>query len=409
VRWLAGLALLAAIVVPAAASSAASRAAVGSQSVLVLLATWGPQPWTPADAEEAVTGAAGFVRKSSFGQLSLRATVTPWLKGYPQAPVCPPPEHERIPAALTAGPRAAADAAGFPVDSYDRVVYVVPQFECQWRGVGVGREVMLNGILSSWAIVHELGHTYGLAHARARVCQNGRCRSDEYGDPLSPMGHGFVDFGAFEKITLGWIRDAVATATRAGSYEVGRPDVPAAAPPALVVPTALGDFWFEQRLDSDPAGLVARIVLADIPDDDLAPPTLFIENPIHSGRSTIIAGEVFREPGVLSVRYEPAAGGRATLLFGWIDRVRPATPRLTAPQRAAAGRRIAVTWTSSDAGSGIESCALSIDGRPVTTGGAKGKAIVGPLSRGEHRISAACVDRAGNRSRVGSIRIRVRR
>jgi hypothetical protein len=401
---IAGLVAVAAALL-APASAAAPSAVVGSQRALVILATWGPQPWPRSEAEQALAEASAFLAKSSFGQLSLQGTVTPWLRAYPREPTCPPPEHERIPPPLTDGPRAAAEAAGFSVASYERLVYVVPETDCPWRGVGVGREVMLSGILSGWAIVHELGHTYGLAHARARICDAAACHSDEYGDPFSPMGHGLVDFGAFEKRQLGWIGDVVETSS-AGAFEIGRPDVRTASPHALVVPTGRGEFWFEQRLDVAAPGLVARIVLADIPDDDLAPPTLFIENPTRASRPTIAPGEEFREAGVLAVRYSPRPNGRAEVRFDWIDRTRPLAPRLAAPRRVRVGRSASVAWASTDSGSGIASCVLAVDGRRALEGAADGKVTIGPLRRGTHRLTASCTDRAGNRSRASTARIR---
>jgi hypothetical protein len=403
-RWLALIATLAAV---AAQQSAA--AVIGSHRTLVLLATWGPQPWTRAEVDQAAAGADAFLRKSSFGKLALEATVTPWLQGYPEPPTCPPPVHERVAPALTDGPRAAAEAAGYRVDSYDRLVYVVPQMECPWRGVGAGREVMLNGILSAWAIVHELGHTYGLAHAHGKICRAaGNCRQEEYGDPFSPMGNGLVDFSAYEKLFFGWIHNVVFT-TEPGSYVIGRPDDTAAAPHALVVTAGAGQFWFEQRLDVDTPGLAVRMVEADVPDDDLEPSTLFMDDPGGRDRPTLAAGEVFRLAGAFSVRYAPSANGRATLAFAWLDRARPRQPRIVAPSRARPGQTLRIAWSSADPGSGLASCSLSVNGRRLAKTEGNGDALVGPLRRGLHTLSVVCTDRAGNRSRVTSKRIRVRR
>jgi hypothetical protein len=400
-RWLALVIALAAIATPASSASV-----IGSHRVLVMLATWGPEPWTRAEVEQAVADGDAFLRKSSFQQLSLRATVTPWLRGYQGPPTCPPPVHERVAPALTDGPRAAAEAAGYRVDSYDRLVYVVPQMDCSWRGVGAGREVMLNGILSAWAIVHELGHTYGLAHAHGRICQNGGCRKEEYGDPFSPMGHGLVDFSAYEKLFFGWIRD-VARTTRPGSYEIGRSDDTGAAPHAFVITAGAGEYWFEQRLDVETPGLAIRMIEPDVPDDDLEPPTLFIDDPSGRDRPTVEAGETFRVPGAFSVQYTQTSNGRARLAFLWLDRGRPRTPRVVAPGRARAGRQLRISWTSADPGSGVASCTLSVDRRPVTTSDGNGSATVGPLRQGLHMVSVVCRDRAGNRSRPTVKRLRV--
>jgi hypothetical protein len=401
-RWVALLVALAAVAAPGS-----SATVIGSHRVLVMLATWGPEPWTRADVEQAVVEGDAFLRKSSFRQLALEATVTPWLQGYPEPPTCPPPVHERVAPALTDGPRAAAEVAGYRVDSYDRLVYVVPQMDCPWRGVGAGREVMLNGILSAWAIVHELGHTYGLAHAHGKICQaGGNCRQEEYGDPFSPMGHGLVDFSAYEKLFFGWIREVVRM-TRPGSYEIGRPDDPGATPHAFVVTAGAGEYWFEQRLDVEMPGLAVRMVEPDVPDDDLEPSTLFIDDPSGRNRPTVESGETFRVQGAFSVHYAPTPAGRATLAFQWLDRTRPRPPRVVAPGRARAGLLVRISWKSADAGSGIASCMLSVDRRVHTTGAAAAGALVGPLRRGVHTLSVVCGDRAGNRSRPTVKRIRV--
>jgi hypothetical protein len=217
------------------------------------------------------------------------------------------------------------------------------------------------------------------------------------------MGTGLVDFSAYEKLALGWIRD-VSTATTPGSYPIGRPDVLSATPHALVVRSGAGEYWFEQRLDVEPPGLAVRTIEPDVPDDDLTPPTLFLNQPTGAKRPTVAAGETFRVPGTFSIRYDGSS-----VLFAWTDRRRPRAPRLSVPRRAAVGKAVRISWTSDDSGSGIASCTLSIDRRTVTRGEAKGIFSVAPLKRGQHRVSVACVDRAGNRSPATVKRIRVGR
>lgn len=380
-------------------SAAAPVAVVGEQRVLVLLATWGPEPWTRDEVQRAFAEADRFISRSSFDQLRLRGDLTGWLRGYPTPPECPPPEHERIPTLLTDGPNAAAEAAGFRVESYDRVVYIVPRLDCPWLGVGVGRQVMLNGTMNTWGIVHELGHTYGLAHAHGKKCPS--CRTEEYGDPYSPMGLGLVDFSAYEKLQLGWIEEVVRV-TGADSYPIGRPDSREATPHALVVASGAGEYWFEQRFDVEPPGLVVRKIEPDVPDDDLAPSTLFLGDPNARGRPTLAAGDSFRVPGAFSLRYDSS-----TLEFAWIDRSRPPAPRLSLPTRAAAGKPVRVAWTSRDPGSGIAGCTLSVDRKVVTRGVAAGAFVIARLNSGRHRVAVACVDRAGNASRPTVKHVRV--
>jgi hypothetical protein len=375
--------------------------AEGDQRVLVILATWGPEPWAPEEVRRAVFDEANaFYRRSSFGQFSLHGDLTPWLAAYTARPACPAPVHERVAPALADPPLAAARSAGFVPDSYDRVIYVVPKTECPWEAVGVFREVLLNGTMNAWIVVHELGHTYGLAHARGVVCTGSACRASEYGDPLSPMGHGFVDFSAYEKHVMGWITD-VSRADQSRVYGVGRPDVVDAKPHAFVVPTATTEYWFEQRLDGPEPGLAVRRLEKDVPDDDLAPPTWFVNAPVRSGRTTLAAGETFSLRGVFSVRYSPSVVGNANLRFVWTDRTRPTPPALLAPgRRVVAGRPVRVAWRrSGDGGSGVAFCTVRLDGRIVTRSVTSRTALIPALRRGAHTIGVTCTDRAGNRSR----------
>lgn len=337
-----------------------------------------------------------FLRRSSFGQVSLHGDVTPWLNAFPSSPACPPPVHERVAPALSDPPTQAAARAGYTPASYDRVIYIVPPMECPWKALGVNREVFLNGELSPWHVVHELGHTFGLAHAHGQQCTTaGRpCSTTEYGDPLSPMGHGLVDFSAYEKIKLGWLRDDVVRAREPGTFRIGRPDVLAAAPYALVVQTGRGEYWLDQAHD----GLAVRTIERDVPDDDLAPSTRFIA-----------VGATFAAAGAFSARLTPVDSSHADVQFAWTDRVRPTKPVLRAPARVRAGTPIRVAWSSRDTGSGLASCLVRVDARTVAQLETETSATVGPVSAGTRRIRVTCTDRAGNQSRAGTKRIRALR
>jgi Gametolysin peptidase M11 len=353
--------------------------------------------------------AAPFLRRSSFDRVSIHGDVTPWVRAYGDAaPVCPPPVHERVAPGLADPPTEAAVRAGYTPSSYERVIYVVPRIECPFLAVGVNREVLLNGVLSPWHVVHELGHTFGLAHAYGTRCTTANvCTHDEYGDPFSPMGRGLVDFSAYEKLAMGWIRDVV-RAARTGTYHVGRPDVLAAAPHALVVATGRGEYWLEQRLDVSPPGLAVRLVEPDVPDDDLAPPTRFQHDPARTGKEVVGAGEVFRVPATFSVAYEALADGTADLRFTWTDRVRPSRPAVSAPKTVRVGRLFRVAWRTVERGSGVASCTVAVDNRiAASVEGGVTQASVSVATPGARRLGVACTDRAGNRSRVSLRRIRV--
>jgi hypothetical protein len=228
-------------------------------------------------------------------------------------------------------------------------------------------------------MVHELGHTYGLAHARRETCRG--CSKEEYGDPFSPMGHGQLDFSAYEKLQMGWLHE-VAHISRPGTYTIGRPDIQGATPYALVVETGLHEYWVEQRLDATPPGLVVRSIEPDL-SDFMAPPELMLWVPAL----TVGRGETFGVGGVFSVRY-----GVGSVRFTWLDRKRPTAPTVSV-------RAARVSWSSRDNGSGIASCTVAVDGRPVGHGAARGTMTLSATKSGTHRVAVACVDRAGNRSR----------
>jgi hypothetical protein len=363
----------------APAAIAADRA-VGSERVLIVLATWGPQPFTPADVSSSFAEAARFYDRSSFHQLELSAEVTPWLPAFTAPAPCPEDEGDHVPASFSSGPDAAATAARYRIASYDRVMYVTARMACNWDGLGVGHQIVLNADRNWYDMVHELGHTYGLAHARREICRG--CSKDEYGDPYSPMGHGQLDFSAYEKVQMGWLHE-VAHISRPGTYSIGRPDVQGATPYALVIQTGLHEYWVEQRLDATPPGLVVRSIEPDLSDFMAAPELMLYIPALTVGR-----GETFRVGGVFSVRY----AGVGRVRFTWLDRTGPTAPSVSvhAPR---------ITWSSRDRGSGVASCAVALDGRVVGRGGARGSVTLPAMKGGAHRASVTCVDRAGNRSR----------
>ena len=180
------------------------------------------------------------------------------------------------------------------------------------------------------------------------------------------------------------------------------------APHALVVPTGAGDYWLEQRLDVAPAGLAARRVEQDIPDDDLEAPTRFIRDQHPSGANVVGAGGQFRVPNVFSVTYRPTPGGRASLELVWTDRTVPGRPTLLAPgRRVRAGRPVRAAWRATpDLGSGIEFCTVAVDRRIVSPArNAAPSTTIASLRRGRHTIAVTCIDRAGNRSRPATRRV----
>jgi hypothetical protein len=353
--------------------------AVGDLGILVIRATWGPVPSAGGDFGPATA----VYNRASFGRLRLHVDVTPWLHAY-SAPICPGEASAQSVFGLVGDlAQDAAKGAGYDLGSYRRLVYILPERVCSPGGLGVGREVFLTedgGVLDDMAFVHELGHTFGLPHAGGSTCARG-CRIFEYGDPLSPMGSGGVDFTALEKLKLGWI-SAVQRVAASGAYSVANIDESSASPQALVVPTAAGEYWIEHRA-ADPRRVFVRLVK---PNDAIHPVYL---------RSIFLAQveERYVARGVFSVTRQ--------FEFRWLDRTAPTIRRVRALDHAW------LAWApSTDAGSGVAGYRIFIDGELLTTTTDVGTALPA-LSHGGHLISVVAVDRAGNRSRPATISVNV--
>jgi hypothetical protein len=67
--------LLALLVQPGGAQAAI----LGEQRVLMMLTTWGLEPYAPAALQTQLDEASAYIRTASFGKAWLVGEVTPWL------------------------------------------------------------------------------------------------------------------------------------------------------------------------------------------------------------------------------------------------------------------------------------------------------------------------------------------
>jgi hypothetical protein len=280
------------------AAPEATAAVTGKQRVLVVLASYGPRTFPRDEMTQALTHAAAFLRTSSYGRMSLETTVTPWLDAGFSAPSCA--ARTILPDPLLAPVRAAAREAGYNPASYNRVIYSVAGTDCNFQGAAADEEVLLTRRPDLPTIVHELGHTWGLAHAAAAEHCGTYCVTEEEGDPYTPMGVGFGDFSAYEKELLGWI-DQQPRVTKPGRYRV-YPTVAKAGLHALVLNAADGQYWIEQRPDLRTPALIVRVVHPEEPNWPFAPASTLMLGPIRPGHATILPGQTFTVPGSFSVK-----------------------------------------------------------------------------------------------------------
>jgi MYXO-CTERM domain-containing protein len=138
--------------------------------------------------------------------------------------------------------RAAAKAAGVPIESYTQVAYYVPRSgNCGWGGLGsVGkipsrtaagpnygkpaRDSWYAGGFGCVVINQELGHNYGLQHGHfcAKGPYTGGCQGySEYGDPFTPMGTGCGHFTAVEVGELNAFSACNVIDVADGTYQIG--------------------------------------------------------------------------------------------------------------------------------------------------------------------------------------------
>jgi hypothetical protein len=292
--------LLAVVVALAAVAAPQARAEMlGQQSVLVVLATYGPRPYTIDSVAATVKQTADFFSKSSFGQTRLRTRIVPWLDAYPSQPrFCG--WDDRSLEGLISPARSMLSAQGYDLTAWDRIVYVVVgATNCSFHGAAYGREAIVTEEPKRWLLVHELGHTYGLPHAASTQCAV--CPITDRGDPFSPMGEGagFTDFSTYEKAMLGWL-PAPVFLHKNGLYRLALAGARNKFAHALVFDDGQGrQYWVERRAGQ---GLLIRFVDPETEAPPfLAQPVLFMD-PTGRHRPWVAAGETFRVPGTFNAK-----------------------------------------------------------------------------------------------------------
>jgi hypothetical protein len=299
-----GMALIAAVV-----PQPAGAVATGEQRVLVVLATSGARPYTVAEVERTMREANSFLQTASLGQLWLHVDVTPWVVAFTGNPGCG--TTNRSLEGVLEPARFAVDRAGYDTSHYDNVIYAIAESHCGFQGASWGHEVMLARQPTVRLVIHELGHTFGLGHAQASNCAAAwlSCSLYDTGDPFSPMGNGILDFSAYEKVVLGWIRPQPHVRS-AKHYVLATPTIKTTSTQALLVETAQGTWWIEYR--SQPfRGLLLRLVYRTTIESPFAPSTVLMWNPTKAGRPWVARGESYRIPGSLRVVLVRAGATRA--------------------------------------------------------------------------------------------------
>ncbi|WP_372379124.1 Ig-like domain-containing protein [Vibrio natriegens] len=210
-------------------SSTALSNTFGEQRTLVLLVNFQDntaQPWTVEETRDMVFGQVNeFYKENSFGQTWLSGDVHDYNTLPIDTTTCNSSDIYRY-------GRLAAEEDGVDLSQYSRLVFLFPEISsCGWIGKGTlggsQSRAWINGSFTVNTIGHELGHNFGVHHAKQLDCGadviGDNCVSITYGDTMDIMGKDGVEghFSAHNKELLGWLgsnSNEIVTVETDGSY-----------------------------------------------------------------------------------------------------------------------------------------------------------------------------------------------
>lgn len=125
--------------------------------------------------------------------------------------------------------KTALAASGVDLTRFTNFAVIGPRVtDCTFAGVASigGNMIYMNGTTSWSTLCHELGHNFGLRHAKSS--------KSEYGDPFDRMGGGRVGFHAQYRYRIGVLTGSdVHEVKTTGIYTIGALEVPGSSPKLL--------------------------------------------------------------------------------------------------------------------------------------------------------------------------------
>ncbi len=292
--------------------------------------------------------------------------------------------------------RQAATAAGINLSSYDHVVHAFGRISaCPWGGMAqvYGRYNWINGAMTPYVTIHELGHNLGVHHAASMTCtQSGTrvtlsssCTTAEYGDPFDVMGQD-ASGGSKQRHVQAWHRRQLGflttadqlTVTQNGQYTVSTAQVAGGSPRILRIPRPSGDFYYLELRQpygmfddfSTTAPVVGGVLVRIAPDTKRIQSKLLDMNPSTSGFSdaALAVGRTFTDSAnkISITTVSVSSTGAIVRIQVGADSVPPTTPgSLTAT--AGTGGSIQLSWTASTDDVALKGYRVSRDGAVLKT------------------------------------------
>ncbi|HYP98892.1 MAG TPA: hypothetical protein VER96_09465 [Polyangiaceae bacterium] len=245
---------------------------------------------------------------------------------------------------------------GVPIDSFENVIYVLHGLANR-GAAGYGRIDMgtATGNIDTSALVHEMGHLYGLQHAFSWDCDSAStispgadlfdpgsngCEAWAYGDTSDTMGTGPHHYNTVNLLRLGWLSGAETAVAEIGqSYWLGKLNSTTYPLRQLRVPLDHpASYFLEYR--------AAEGFDALSPCSTCNPQTGGTTSPVQGVTIRTVPGSwTFRgvsqlDAGTMVVNDPPLRGGQS-----WYDRYRKLTVRVL--EENSEGAKVEVVWDGS--------------------------------------------------------------
>ncbi|HUG48444.1 MAG TPA: fibronectin type III domain-containing protein [Candidatus Limnocylindria bacterium] len=328
--------------------------------------------------------------------------------------------------------RQMATASGVKLDEYDYIVHAFGRVSgCWWGGLAqvYGRYNWINGSMTPYVTMHELGHNMGAHHASTMTCTSGgsrvrlssNCSVSEYGDPFDVMGQN-ASGGNLQRHLQAWHRRQVGflhssdqlTVTVNGHYTLATAQIAGGSPRSLRIRRNSSEFFYlEYRQPyglfdtySSTAAVVNGVLVRIAPDTKRSQSFLLDMNPSTSSFSdaALAVGQTFNRGGI-SIR-TTSIGPKSARLRIQVgpDTVPPSTPGgLTAT--AGSNNSLTLRWSASTDDLEVTGYRVSRDGTVLASLGAGARSYTdsGLVVGVTYEYSVQALDAAGNASAPATV------